>query len=55
MSIVPSTTNMGMSTVQAMLTTTVTPVTAAPEPSTVVLFAATIAGLGLRHRLRRAS
>lgn len=53
-SVVPSTTNNGMTTVQAMLTTTITPATPAPEPSTVVLFAATIAGLGLRHRLRRA-
>ncbi len=52
-SIVPSTTFNGVSTVQAMLTTSITPATPAPEPSTVVLFAATVAGLGLRHRLRR--
>lgn len=54
LSIVPSSSNGGVSTVQAMLTTQITPATPAPEPSTVVLFAATIAGLGFRHRLRRA-
>jgi hypothetical protein len=51
--IVPSTTNGGVTTLQAFLTST--PVgSPVPEPSTVVLFAATVAGLGFRHRLRKA-
>jgi hypothetical protein len=51
--LVPSSTNNGMTTTQAFLTSTAvgSPV---PEPSTVVLFAAVTAGLGFRHRLRRA-
>ncbi len=51
--IVPSTSNNGMSTAQAVLTTQVAATAPVPEPSTIVLFAATIAGLGFRHRLRR--
>ncbi len=55
LSIVPSSSFNGQTTVQGTLTTVVTPAAPAPEPSTIVLFAATIAGLGLRqrHRLRR--
>jgi hypothetical protein len=53
-SIVPSTTNSGTSTVQAQLSTTLTPNSPVPEPSTVVIFAATIAGLAFRHRIGRA-
>ncbi len=51
--IVPSTSNNGMTTAQAVLTTQVAATAPVPEPSTIVLFAATIAGLGFRHRLRR--
>ena len=53
LSIVPSMSNGGMTSAQAVLTTVLTPATPAPEPSTIVLFAVTTAGLGLRHRLRR--
>jgi hypothetical protein len=54
LSIVPSTTYNGMTTAQGMLTTYFTATAPVPEPSTVLLFSATIAGLGFRHRLRRA-
>ena len=54
LSIVPSSTYNGMTTAQGMLTTYFTATAPVPEPSTVVLFSATIAGLGFRHRLRRA-
>jgi PEP-CTERM motif len=51
--IVPSTTNNGLTSLQAFLTnnSVTSPV---PEPSTLVLFAATVVGLGFRHRLRKA-
>ena len=51
MLVVPSTSNGGMSSIQASFTTTATgaPV---PEPSTVVIFSATIVGLGLWRRRR---
>lgn len=51
--IVPFSTNNGLTTTQAFLTnnSVTSPV---PEPSTVVLFAATVVGLGFRHRLRKA-
>ena len=53
LTLVPSTTNSGLTTVQANLTgsTYTAPV---PEPSTILLFAATAAGLGLRRQIRRA-
>ena len=51
--IVPFTTNNGMTTAQAFLANAslTSPV---PEPSTLLLFAATAVGLGFRHRLRKA-
>jgi len=51
--VVPFSTNGGQSTARAYLTSASigSPV---PEPSTVVLFAATVVGLGFRHRLRTA-
>lgn len=50
--IVPYTTNNGLTTAQAFLSSNSigSPV---PEPSTIVLFAATAVGLGFRHRLRK--
>lgn len=53
LSLVPSTSNNGMTSLQANLvsSTFTAPV---PEPSTILLFAATAAGLGLRRRIRRA-
>ncbi len=54
LSIVPSSSNNGMTSSQATVASQLAVATPAPEPSTVVLFAATIAGLGFRHRLRRA-
>jgi hypothetical protein len=52
LSIVPSTTNNGLTTAQALLTNTAitSPV---PEPSTLLVFAAAISGLGLRQQVRR--
>jgi len=49
--IVPFTTNNGQTTAQAFLANAsiTSPV---PEPSTILLFAATAVGLGFRHRLR---
>ncbi len=51
LSLVPSTSNGGRTTVQAYLaaTTNAPPV---PEPTTIALFLTTLAGLGLRHRIR---
>jgi hypothetical protein len=54
LAIVPSTTNGGVTTAQAQVVTSLTPTSPVPEPSTVVLFAATIAGLAFRHQIRRA-
>ena len=52
-SIVPSTTNDGVTTLQASLSNVSVSPAAAPEPSTIVLFAATVVGLGFRQRLRK--
>ena len=51
LSLVPSTANGGRTTAQAYLTATANapPV---PEPTTIALFLTTLAGLGLRHRVR---
>jgi hypothetical protein len=54
LSIVPSTTNSGRTTAQAYVASSLSPNSPVPEPSTVVLFSATIAGLAFRHRIRRA-
>jgi hypothetical protein len=53
LTIVPSTTNSGLTTAEAELKTALItkPI---PEPTTVALFLTTIAGLGLRKRLRAA-
>ncbi len=51
LSLVPSTSNGGRTTVQAYLVATpnAPPV---PEPTTIALFLTTLAGLGIRHRVR---
>ncbi len=51
LSLVPSTSNGGRTTAQAYLESTpsATPI---PEPTTIALFLTTLAGLGLRHRVR---
>lgn len=49
-SLVPSTTNGGRTTAQAQLFAFDKPV---PEPATITVFVAAIAGLGLRHRMSR--
>ncbi|MCA1684559.1 MAG: PEP-CTERM sorting domain-containing protein [Planctomycetia bacterium] len=54
LSIVPSTSFNGTTTAQAVLTTSLKPAPSAPEPSTILLFGATTAGLAFRRRLRRA-
>ncbi len=51
-SLVPSTTNAGRTTAQAQLVSDYNPIPPVPEPATVTMFVATIAGLGLRRRLR---
>jgi hypothetical protein len=53
LSLVPSTSNNGMTTIQANLVSS-TYTAPVPEPSTILLFAATAAGLGLRRQIRRA-
>jgi hypothetical protein len=49
-SLVPSTTNNGRTTAQAQLFAFDKPV---PEPATITVFVAAIAGLGIRHRMSR--
>lgn len=49
-SLVPSTTNGGRTTAQAQLFAYDKPV---PEPATITVFVAAIAGLGIRHRMSR--
>ena len=51
LSLVPSTSNGGRTTAQAYLVAT-TARPAVPEPTTIALFLTTLAGLGLRHRVR---
>lgn len=51
LNLVPSTSNNGDTTLQASLTSAVSPAPPVPEPSTLALFAATIIGLGFRRRL----
>ncbi len=52
LSLVPSTTNGGLTTAQASLTT-LEITHGIPEPSTMALFAFATAGLAVRHRLRK--
>jgi len=49
LSLVPSTTNNGQTSAQAHLDTVFKPV---PEPTSIALFLTTLAGLGVRHRVR---
>ena len=53
LTLVPSSSNKGMTTIQANLVSS-TYTAPVPEPSTILLFAATVAGLGLRRQIRRA-
>lgn len=55
LTIVPSTTNNGVTTAQGFVSTTLNPTNPVPEPSTILLFSATIIGLGFRHRARKAA
>jgi hypothetical protein len=50
--LVPSSNNGGRTTAQATLTATYSPVPPVPEPATITVFLAAIAGLGLRRRMR---
>jgi hypothetical protein len=52
LSIVPSTTNSGVTTAQAILSN-IAITSPVPEPSTILLFASTVIGLGLRRQIRR--
>lgn len=58
LTIVPSTTNGGLTSVQGFLNSTPASLPSSavttPEPSTVLLFGATIVGFGFRQRLRKA-
>jgi hypothetical protein len=48
LSLVPSSTNNGHTSAQAHLSTE----TRVPEPTSIALFLTTLAGLGVRHRVR---
>lgn len=50
--LVPSSNNGGRTTAQATMTATYSPVPPVPEPATITVFLAAIAGLGLRRRMR---
>lgn len=50
--LVPSSTNGGRTTVQAVLAADYKPVVPTPEPTTIAIFMVAGIGLGLRHRLR---
>jgi hypothetical protein len=55
LSLVPSTTNNGKTSAQARLDTVFTPTPPSntiPEPTSIALFLTTLAGLGVRHRVR---
>ena len=52
LSLVPSTTNNGRTSAQARLDTVFTPENPIPEPTSIALFLTTLAGLGVRHRVR---
>jgi len=52
LSLVPFTSNGGRTTAQAKLVTTAVGGQPIPEPTTIALFLTTLAGLGIRHRVR---
>lgn len=52
LSLVPSTTNNGQTSAQATLDTQFQGTNPIPEPTSIALFLTTLAGLGVRHRVR---
>jgi len=52
LSLVPSTTNNGKTSAQARIDTVFNPGNPIPEPTSIALFLTTLAGLGVRHRVR---
>jgi hypothetical protein len=52
LSLVPSTTNNGQTSAQATLDTQFQNHNPIPEPTSIALFLTTLAGLGVRHRVR---